>query len=83
MTDQRREIVRALIGDRHERLFNQSAEFHAEVEALARLLPVWIEGLAARAEIEMGRRSELVEQLMRSWTAPPEIVKALGLNYGG
>lgn len=42
-------LAEALVGERWRALYLNSAEFHANIEVLARMLPIWIDAFATQA----------------------------------
>ena len=46
---ERHRMIEGLVGQRHYNLYNQEAEFHAQIHVLAPLVMAWMDGLAAQA----------------------------------
>lgn len=59
---QHQALIEGLVGQRWRGLYLNSAEFHAAVEALAALLPLWIDAIAAQSE---KNRTEWAAELQR------------------
>lgn len=58
----------ALVGPRHQRLYESSASFHAAIDSLARMLPAWVEGLASQIE---PYEEQMAENVRRSMFGQP------------
>jgi hypothetical protein len=69
------DLIRGLVG-KHRALYETSAGFHHQIHLLANLLPIWVDGLAAKAgEAEMEQ-----EMALRLAEVPPvyELGGAIG-----
>ncbi len=62
-----------IVTPRHQRLYETNATFHASVDTLAALLPLWLDGLAVHAEAVGDWQSEQVQMATRSfdYSVPP------------
>jgi hypothetical protein len=59
-------LVTGLVREEHRDLYQHSAVFHAAVDQLARMLPVWVDGLAALAVQEDANTEAAVAKLERA-----------------
>jgi len=50
LDEQIHHLTRGLVGDKYRRLYVNNVHFHASVDTLVAMLPLWIDGLADRAE---------------------------------
>lgn len=58
-------LRRALVGADHVDQYRTDAEFHATVDQLALMLPVWVDGLAMRCAETAGERAALAAAMER------------------
>jgi hypothetical protein len=64
--NERHHLLRdGLVGERYRHLWHTSPDFRASVECLARLLPLFVDGLAAHAAGVGQRRAEELERVLR------------------
>ena len=68
MTDAR--IAHALVEERHQALYMNSALFHTSVDTLAQMLPLWLDGLAAHAADHQDQYNKTLRTL-REGLGPP------------
>ena len=61
--EQMNHMVSGLIGAKHLKLFHMDAVFHEQVYRLARLLPLWVDAIAAEAQTGVDVREEAIRQL--------------------
>lgn len=58
------EIVRALVGQKHLYQYQTDAQFKVTIDTLARMLPFWIDGIAAHCAESTAVTAEQIEKLM-------------------
>lgn len=44
------DLVLGLVGENHRDQYLNDAEFHSRIELLARMLPSWVDGIAAECD---------------------------------
>lgn len=59
-TELRIELTTALVGDR-KRLYHESVSFKHSIDALAAMLPLWVDGIAAQAAEDDANLRKAVE----------------------
>lgn len=64
---QEQHLIAALVGGRHERLYQTSATFKAQMDVLASMLPAWADGIAAGAVAA----DEAMERAVRASLSAP------------
>jgi hypothetical protein len=62
--DQYHRILTALVPDEHRALYRNSADFNADMNQLASMLPLWVDFLAERARKQDGARVAELQRLM-------------------
>ena len=72
-----RNIEMALVGipgtgdsRRYRELWANNPQFHTAIHTLARMLPMWVEGIALHAEADRERMDEAIALLMQAPTPP-------------
>ena len=61
--EQRHHLIEGLVGDAHRHAYVTSATFYASINALANMLPLWVDGLAsqaAEADADIQQRIDLL-----------------------
>lgn len=58
-----RDLIEGLVGDR-DLLYRTNAVFKSGIDMLARMLPLWVDGLAAHAEATDATSAEKMRELM-------------------
>ena len=59
----RSNLITGLVGTKHQRLYHESAHFYNTINALADLLPMWVDGIAATSREMDGRMAAQLRAL--------------------
>jgi hypothetical protein len=70
VNDELRVLRQALVPPRHGALYQNSAAFHSAIDTLARMLPVWVDGLALECSRLQADVAENVQLAMRGQVTP-------------
>lgn len=60
MTNEQSNLITALVGE-HDRLYNESPEFHYGIHLLARVLPRFVDLMAEDATLTAQHREKIIE----------------------
>jgi len=74
MSDRNRDqLIAGLVGGKYHDLYRNSATFHAQIEAIVRMLPIIIDALAVADEEEEARTAAMLK-ILESGTSSPRIL---------
>lgn len=73
-------LIEALLGTEHLSLYRDSAAFHAQMDVIARMIPVVVNALAANAKEEALRSAELVAFMERNYSMPAVTIRGSDLE---
>ena len=75
MSDRNRDqLIAGLVGGKYHDLYRNSATFHAQIEAIVRMLPIIIDALAVADEEEEARTAAMLK-ILESAPGPRILVK--------
>jgi len=66
--DAKAHIIEGLVGTKHERLYMNSASFHAQIEVMTQMLPIVVDALAVAATEE---KAKVDAEIKRQMMLPP------------
>lgn len=57
-TDLQRRLLEGLLGEKHREAYLNNAAFHYHIDMLVRMLPLWVDGIAAECDMAEEERRE-------------------------